>query len=679
MDPSLLETEYDVILLGTGLVESILAGALARVGKKVLHLDQNDYYGSNFASFPLEQFIGWTANDAAPPRRYDEEYDHDHGAPLSSEAKSDEGVSAHQSCTERMIKNAFQCYLVDQGFATDEVKQELLARSSGFSIDVNPRLVLSSEELVQMLITSGVGRYLEFTGMERTYMHFQQPSASASISSSAKVAAVDSIWEVPCSKKDVFQSKLLGMVEKRMLMKFLQFVADYGETHIRGEDVRTTNERDLSLGRSLKRPQNKSNQTNDHLSDDAIAPYLKQPFVVLLEKHFKLSPKLQQVVLYCVALASFPAEANQMTAEKGLAAVYRYVSSIGRFTGNAFLIPLYGVGEITQSFCRLSAVYGGIYVLRAPISHFLIDSEEECVKGIRCLDGKVLKGKVFIVNAGYACCLTRHSTHSLTTSQVLRGVFVLRHSLRQGMSRIMCVVPPLDDAMGNPFAVQVVQLDWSACVCPQGYYLVHVVTPLPNDWKDDSIRQRDLMMRIMEKLVVSAMKQAQVEANKQPVVSEANDEVKSEVEPAEWQAWVLWKAIFAVDSYTTPTSASGSSPVVQVPGNAFVCEAASFSAPKSDTPTVTPLEIHLESASANAKLIFDQLCPGEEFLPKSAGAEQAEKEELEEAQDAVLQAAQKLASQTIGSGASTKTKTVNSPQSSSQEAAEGPMDRPAAP
>ena len=43
--PPLADGEYDVIVLGTGLKECILSGILSVDGKKVLHMDRNDYYG----------------------------------------------------------------------------------------------------------------------------------------------------------------------------------------------------------------------------------------------------------------------------------------------------------------------------------------------------------------------------------------------------------------------------------------------------------------------------------------------------------------------------------------------------------------------------------------------------------------------------------------------------------
>jgi len=48
-----MDVTYDVIVCGTGLVESILSGCLSQSGKKVLHLDENGYYGGEGASLNL--------------------------------------------------------------------------------------------------------------------------------------------------------------------------------------------------------------------------------------------------------------------------------------------------------------------------------------------------------------------------------------------------------------------------------------------------------------------------------------------------------------------------------------------------------------------------------------------------------------------------------------------------
>lgn len=41
----IIQREYDVVIIGTGLCESILAASLALAGSSVLHLDSNTFYG----------------------------------------------------------------------------------------------------------------------------------------------------------------------------------------------------------------------------------------------------------------------------------------------------------------------------------------------------------------------------------------------------------------------------------------------------------------------------------------------------------------------------------------------------------------------------------------------------------------------------------------------------------
>jgi hypothetical protein len=53
------ETEYDAIVLGTGMKECLISGLLSVEGKKVLHLDRNAYYGGAAASLQIKQVAGF--------------------------------------------------------------------------------------------------------------------------------------------------------------------------------------------------------------------------------------------------------------------------------------------------------------------------------------------------------------------------------------------------------------------------------------------------------------------------------------------------------------------------------------------------------------------------------------------------------------------------------------------
>lgn len=78
---SLQDTEWDVLIAGTGLQQSLLAlyvqhliarsacltdavclqSALSRAGRKVLHVDRNDYYGGSEAALNLADVDKWAA------------------------------------------------------------------------------------------------------------------------------------------------------------------------------------------------------------------------------------------------------------------------------------------------------------------------------------------------------------------------------------------------------------------------------------------------------------------------------------------------------------------------------------------------------------------------------------------------------------------------------------------
>lgn len=62
-----MDEQYDVIVLGTGLTECVLSGLLSVEGKKVLHMDRNDYYGAESASLNLTQTYSKFREGTEPP------------------------------------------------------------------------------------------------------------------------------------------------------------------------------------------------------------------------------------------------------------------------------------------------------------------------------------------------------------------------------------------------------------------------------------------------------------------------------------------------------------------------------------------------------------------------------------------------------------------------------------
>lgn len=52
----------NVFVCGTGLTECIVAAACTRIGQTVIHVDGNDYYGSQWASFSFDRLRAWIAD-----------------------------------------------------------------------------------------------------------------------------------------------------------------------------------------------------------------------------------------------------------------------------------------------------------------------------------------------------------------------------------------------------------------------------------------------------------------------------------------------------------------------------------------------------------------------------------------------------------------------------------------
>lgn len=228
-------------------------------------------------------------------------------------------------------------------------------------------MLLATGPAVDALINSGVASYLEFKDMQALYLasDIAAPTSSAAgvggarapagsnaaaaagggrdggrrdtngSSSSSGNSAGDSssqphhrlgLSRVPCSKADVFGTKLLTPLEKRRLMKFLLFASDWGLQR-RGEDVLSRNEAGLGRGRSLRRPQNREAASGDFDAD----AHAGKPFSGFL-RGCGLPERVRAMITHALALLPGGDEGGDgggVTTEEGLEAVYRWALGFG--------------------------------------------------------------------------------------------------------------------------------------------------------------------------------------------------------------------------------------------------------------------------------------------------------------------------------------------------------------
>ncbi|KAL2770636.1 rab proteins geranylgeranyltransferase component A 2 [Daubentonia madagascariensis] len=603
-----LPTEFDVVIIGTGLPESILAAACSRSGQRVLHIDSRSYYGGNWASFSFSGLLSWLkeyqqngdvgeestaawqelihgTEEAITLRKKDETIQHTEvfcyasqdmednveeiGAlqknpssvasstptefldsaclpeekhssyftgyemPAKHPQKSDREISLAVTDVEESLEEGKYCgaktciHSVSDGDKdenkpmvednTDQPKRnritysQIVKEGRRFNIDLVSKLLYSQGLLIDLLIKSNVSRYAEFKNVTRILAFWE-----------------GKVEQVPCSRADVFNSKELTMVEKRMLMKFLTFCLDY-----------------------------------EHYPDEYQA--FKQCSFSEYLKTKKLTPNLQHFVLHSIAMTS----ESSCTTIDGLKATKNFLQCLGRFGNTPFLFPLYGQGEIPQCFCRMCAVFGGIYCLRHKVQCFVVDKESGRCKAIIDHFGQRINAKYFIVEDSY---LSEDTCSDVQYKQISRAVLITDRSVLKADSDqqiSILIVPPAEPGAS---AVRVTELCSSTMTCMKDTYLVHLTCSSSKTARED-------LESVVKKLFTP--------------YSETEIDKEEPTKPR-----VLWALYFNMrdSSGISRSSYNG------LPSNVYVC-----SGPDGG--------LGNEHAVKQAETLFQEIFPSEEFCP----------------------------------------------------------------
>ncbi|KAG8690970.1 Rab GDP dissociation inhibitor alpha [Ceratobasidium sp. 423] len=381
-----MDEEYDVIVLGTGLTECILSGLLSVDGKKVLHMDRNDYYGG-------DKFRG-----AAPPE---------------------------------------------------------LGRDRDYAIDLIPKFILASGELTHMLVHTDVTRYLEFKQIAGSFVYRD-----------------GKIYKVPSTHSEAFDSPLINKgwltMEKLRARDFFKFIQGWKD-----EDVAT------------------------HQGLDLDEKKMKDVY-----GKFGLEPDTQDFIGHAMALY-LDDDYIDKPARESINRIILYIQSMARYGKSPYIYPLYGLGELPQAFARLSAIYGGTYMLDKKVDEIVTGPDGKFV-GVRSGD-ETVKAKQVIGDPSYF--ITKEEggkVRVLEDQKVVRAICLLKNAIpnTENADSVQIIIPQNQVKRRNDIYIAMVSSTHN--VCPMGSYVAMVSTIVETDSPEKEIEPGlALLGEIREKFVTT--------------------------------------------------------------------------------------------------------------------------------------------------------------------------------
>ncbi|CCE62437.1 hypothetical protein TPHA_0C02840 [Tetrapisispora phaffii CBS 4417] len=370
MSQSDLDTDYDVIILGTGLTECILSGLLSVDGKKILHIDRQDHYGGEAASASLSQLF-----------------------------------------------NKFK-----QKPMSDADREAKFGKDRDWNVDLIPKFLMANGELTNILVHTNVTSYLDFKQVSGSY-----------------VFKNGKIYKVPSNEMEAITSPLMGIFEKRRMKKFLEWISNYNDddnsTH-QGLDLDKNTMDEVFYKFGL------GNATKEFIGH-AMALWTNDDYI-----QEPARPTFERILLYC--------------------------KSVAKYGKSPYLYPMYGLGELPQGFARLSAIYGGTYMLDTPIEEIMYTADDK-FKSIKTKLGE-FRAPVVIADPTYF-----PEKCKSTGKRVIRAICILEHSVpgTGDADSLQIIIPQSQVGRSNDIYIAVVSDSHN--VCSKGRYIAIISTIVETD------------------------------------------------------------------------------------------------------------------------------------------------------------------------------------------------------
>ncbi|KAJ2907392.1 hypothetical protein MKZ38_003249 [Zalerion maritima] len=302
-------------------------------------------------------------------------------------------------------------------------------RVNDWNIDLVPKFLMSSGELTNILVSTDVTRYLEFKQVAGSYV--QQGAGSRA-----------TVAKVPSDAAEALRSPLMGIFEKRRMKSFIEWVGTFDPkdpaTH-KGLNMATCTMKEVYDKFSLE------TTTRDFIGH-AMALYLSDGYI------------------------STPGQAPE-----AIERIRLYGNSVARYGKSPYIYPLYGLGELPQGFARLSAIYGGTYMLGTSVDE--ITYEDGKAVGIKATMSGMepemkfeTKAKMILGDPSYFPGKTKVVGH------VLRAICIIDHPLDGTSDNDSCQIIIPQSQVGRHNDIYIACVSAAHNVCPKGYYIAIVST-----------------------------------------------------------------------------------------------------------------------------------------------------------------------------------------------------------
>lgn len=149
-----------------------------------------------------------------------------------------------------------------------------------------------------------------------------------------------------------------------------------------------------------------------------------------------------------------------------------YFESISRYLKSPYIYPLYGLGELPQAFARLSAIYGGTYMLSKPVDEVVY--ENGSFVGVRSGE-ETVRADFVVGDPSYFPDKVKRN------GKVVRVICILNHPVpnTKDSESVQIILP--QNQVNRQHDIYITVVSHAHNVAPSGRYIAIVSTKLETE------------------------------------------------------------------------------------------------------------------------------------------------------------------------------------------------------